>query len=149
MAAQSTAALRMLIELAARDVDLATEALAQSMKAVEEAQSRHNLLYEYKQGYVDSLNKNLAAGMGMQAYNNFQNFFGKLDQAIVGQLEVVESAKKMVQQKREKWQECQRKKLSYEVLIQRSSQAAVKVEQRRDQKNMDEYSMRISRSSRT
>lgn len=149
MAVQSTATLRMLIELAAKDVDLATEALAQAMKAAEDAQNRQNMLYEYRQGYVDNLNRNLATGMDIQAYNNFQNFFGKLDQAIAGQLELLESAKRLVKYKREMWQESQRKKLSYEVLMQRSHKHALKVEQKRDQKTMDEYSMRISRSGRT
>lgn len=149
MAAQSSTAILMLKDLAAKEVDLAAEALAQAMKMADEALSRQKLLHEYRQGYVESLNKSLETGMGAEAYQNFQNFFGKLDQAIAGQLEVVESTKRLVNHKRELWQESQRKKLSYEVLMQRSARQMHKVEQKKDQKMMDEFAMRISRTERS
>lgn len=148
MTKQSTNTLKMLIDLAERDVTLATEALAQAMKFAEDAQSKHVLLNEYRQTYVDNFNKNSIAGIGMESYSNYQNFFGKLDQAIAGQLDIVQSANRVVQSRRELWQEAQRKKLSYEVLIQRSDKQAYKAEQKRDQKMMDEFSTRIGRAAR-
>jgi flagellar FliJ protein len=148
MAKQSTDTLKMLIGLAERDVNLAAEALAQAMKVAEDAQSKQNMLHEYRQAYIDNLNKASVVGIGAEAYTNYQNFFGKLDQAISGQMDVVASAKRLVQKKREMWQETQRKKLSYEVLMQRSDKQAYKAEQKRDQKSMDEFSTRISRSGR-
>jgi flagellar FliJ protein len=84
--------------------------------------------------------------MGAEAYQNFQNFFKKLDQAIAGQQEVLEMTKQQVKVQRQLWQESQRKKLSYEVLTQRSDKRELKVEQKRDQKLMDEFAMRISRT---
>jgi flagellar FliJ protein len=149
MATQSTSVLKMLKEIAAKEVDLAAEALAFAMKTAEEAQSKHDMLVEYRQGYIEHLNKMLATGMGAEAYQNFQNFFKKLDQAISGQLEVVAMAKQQVQVQRELWQESQRKKLSYEVLSQRSDNKQLKIEQKKDQKMMDEFAMRISRSGRS
>ncbi len=148
MAKQSTDTLKMLIGLAERDVNLAAEALAQAMKVAEDAQSKQNMLHEYRQAYIDNLNKASVVGIGAEAYTNYQNFFGKLDQAISGQMDVVASAKRLVQKKREMWQETQRKKLSYEVLMQRSDKQAYKAEQKRDQKSMDEFSTRISRPGR-
>jgi flagellar FliJ protein len=148
MAKQSTDTLKMLIGLAERDVNLAAEALAQAMKVAEDAQSKQNMLHEYRQAYIDNLNKASVVGIGAEAYTNYQNFFGKLDQAISGQMDVVASAKRLVQKKREMWQETQRKKLSYEVLMQRSDKQAYKAEQKRDQKSMDEFSTRISRTGR-
>lgn len=146
MATRSAATLLMLKELATKEVDTATQALAQAMKAADDAQGKQDMLQEYRQGYVANLNKSLETGMGAEAYQNYQNFFGKLDQAISGQKEAVELAKKLVNYKREHWQECQRKKLSYEVLLQRSDKLAVKVEQKKDQKMMDEFAMRMSRA---
>ena len=149
MATQSTRTLVMLKDLATKDVDLAAEALALAIKVAEEAQSKHALLHEYRQGYVENLNKSLETGIGAEAYLNFQNFFGKLDQAIAGQLEVVESTNRLVLYKRELWQESQRKKLSYEVLLQRSAKQVLNVEKKKDQKMMDEFAMRISRTGRS
>lgn len=148
MAIQSTATLKMLKDLAAREVELATEALANAMKVADEALSRQNLLYDYRQGYVNNMNKTLEIGMVAESYQNYQNFFGKLDQAIAGQQEVVEMTKVQVKLKRDLWQESQRKKLSYEVLLQRSDKQVLKAEQKKDQKVMDEFAMRMSRTGR-
>jgi len=148
MAIQSTATLKMLKDLAAREVEQATEALANAMKVADEALSRQNLLYDYRQGYVNNMNKTLETGMVAESYQNYQNFFGKLDQAIAGQQEVVEMTKVQVKLKRDLWQESQRKKLSYEVLLQRSDKQVLKAEQKKDQKVMDEFAMRMSRTGR-
>lgn len=147
MAAHSTNVLKMLKEIAAKEVDLAAEALAHAMKAAGEVQNKYDLLLEYRQDYVRNLNKTLAAGMGAEAYQNFQNFFRKLDQAIIGQQEVVDTTKQKVTVQRQLWQESQRKKLSYEVLSHRSDKRELKVEQKKDQKMMDEFAMRISRTN--
>ncbi len=146
MATQSSNVLKLLKEIAVKEVDLAAEALAHAMKADSEAKSKYEMLLEYRQEYVKNLNKILEAGMGAEAYQNFQNFFKKLDQAIAGQQEVLEMTKQQVKVQRQLWQESQRKKLSYEVLTQRSDKRELKVEQKRDQKLMDEFAMRISRT---
>lgn len=146
MATQSGNVLKLLKEIAVKEVDLAAETLAHAMKAESEAKSKYEMLLEYRQEYVKNLNKILEAGMGAEAYQNFQNFFKKLDQAIAGQQEVLEMTKQQVKVQRQLWQESQRKKLSYEVLTQRSDKRELKVEQKRDQKLMDEFAMRISRT---
>mgnify|MGYP001586681932 CR=1 FL=1 len=90
MTKNSTSTLRMLKEIAAKEVDLAAEALALAMKAVGEAQNKHDLLREYRQDYVKKLNKQMESGISAEEYQNFQNFFSKLDQAVIGQQEMVE-----------------------------------------------------------
>lgn len=146
MAAKSSNVLNMLQGLASKEVDEAAEALAKAMKVATEAQAKQDMLNEYRRDYVKNLNKILEAGMGAEAYQNFQNFFGKLDQAIVGQQEVVELANQQVKVQKQLWQESQRKKLSYEVLSDRSDKRVLKVEQKKDQKMMDEFAMRITRT---
>ena len=59
---------------------------------------------------------------------------------------MVELANQQVKIQRQLWQECQRKKLSYEVLSDRSEKRILKVEQKKDQKMMDEFAMRITRT---
>ncbi len=148
MVSQSKNVLKMLDEIATKEVELATEALARAMKAETEAQSKHTMLIEYRQGYLENMNRSLATGMGAEAYQNFQNFLKKLDQAITGQEDVVKFAKQQVKVHRELWQESQRKKLSYDVLIERSDKRELKVDQKKDQKMMDEFATRISRTKR-
>jgi flagellar FliJ protein len=145
MATHSSRTMKMLKEIAAKEVDLAAEALALAIKAVNEAQNKSNLLREYRQDYVKKLNKLQEVGIGAKEYQNFQNFFSKLDQAVIGQQEVVEFAIRQEKIQRQLWQESQRKKLSYEVLSQRTYKNELKVEQKKDQKMMDEFAMRIGR----
>jgi flagellar protein FliJ len=146
MATHSISVLKALKEIATKEADLAIEALAQTMKAEEEAQSKKKLLQEYRQDYINNLNNLMETGMSAEMYRNFQKFFNKLDQAVIGQEEVVEFAKQQVQVQRQLWQESQRKKLSYEVLLQRSDKRVLKAEQRKDQNMTDEFAMRISRT---
>jgi len=145
----SSNVLGMLKGIASKEVDEATEALAKAIKLANEAQAKQDMLNEYRLDYVKNLNKILEAGMGAEAYQNFQNFFGKLDQAIAGQQEVVELTNQQVKVQKQLWQESQRKKLSYEVLSDRTEKRVLKVEQKKDQKMMDEFAMRISRTKHT
>ncbi|MDI1299341.1 flagellar export protein FliJ [Methylotenera sp.] len=149
MATQSSNVLGMLQGIASKEVDEAAIALAKAMKLANEAQAKREMLNEYRLDYVRNLNKILEAGMGAEAYQNFQNFFGKLDQAIAVQQEVVEMANQQVKVQKLLWQESQRKKLSYEVLSDRSEKRVLKVEQKKDQKLMDEFAMRITRTKHT
>ena len=149
MATKSNNVLGMLQDLASKEVDEAAVALAKAMKLANEAQVKQEMLNEYRLDYVKNLNKILEAGMGAKSYQNFQNFFGKLDQAIAGQQEIVEMANQQVKIKKQLWQESQRKKLSYEVLSDRSEKRVLKVEQKKDQKLMDEFAMRITRTKHT
>lgn len=146
MAKHATDVIKMLTELAEKQVSLATEALAHAMRAEREAQSKHDVLDGYRQDYVSNLNRLLQTGMTRETHLNYQNFIAKLDDAIKGQLDVIAAAAHEVQLKRALWQESQRKKLSYEVLSNRSEQRELKVEQKRDQKLMDEFAMRAGRS---
>jgi flagellar FliJ protein len=149
MTTQSSNVLKMLQEISAKEVEMAAEALAKAMKLASEAKVKQDLLFEYRQDYERNLNKIMEAGMGAEAYQNFQNFFGKLDQAIAGQQEVVNMANRQVKVHQQLWQESQRKKLSYDVLLQRSGKREHKIEQKKDQKMMDEFAMRISRVKHT
>jgi flagellar FliJ protein len=146
MAARSTNVIKMLKEIAAKEVNLATETLAHNMKMHEEALSKQQMLRDYRQDYVKNLNNLTETGIGAETYRNFQNFFSKLDQAVIGQQEVVEFTKQQVLVQREILQESQRKKLSYEVLSKRSDKQEKKIEQKKDQKMMDEFAMRANRT---
>jgi flagellar FliJ protein len=146
MAKQSSNILGVLKGIASKDVDEATLAFAKAMKLANEAQAKQDMLNEYRLDYEKNLNNILEAGMNAESFQNFQNFFGKLDQAIAGQQEVVELANQQVIIQRQLWQESQRKKLSYEVLSDRSEKRVLKVEQKKDQKMMDEFAMRITRT---
>lgn len=146
MAAQSTAVLKMLQEMATKEVELATEALAKALKTFDEARNKETLLISYKDDYLGGMKKSLETGVGVDAYQNYHQFMNKLEQAITGQREVVQFAEGQVKVQRQLLQESQRKKLSYDVLLARADKRTLKAELKRDQKMMDEFASRITRT---
>lgn len=145
MAAQSTSVIKLLQEKAVKEVNTAQEAFVKALKSLEEAKNKENMLLEYKQGYEENFKKTLVSGLNIDAYQNYQNFLLKLDEALQGQLSILEMAEKVLQIRRKSLQEAQKKKLSYEVLLQRADKRASKLEQKQDQKMMDEFAMRATR----
>jgi flagellar protein FliJ len=144
MSKNSTLVLKALEEIAAKEVDLAAEALAQCIRARDDALSKQHMLAGYREDYMDNLNLLLESGMGAETYRNFQNFVYKLDQALMGQEQEVRLAQQQVDLHQSLWQESQRKRLSYDVLIARSEKRAKAVTLKKDQKMMDEFAMRAS-----
>lgn len=143
---RSSGVVKALKEIAAKEVDIAAEALTKAIKLLEEAEGKHNMLRQYREDYLNNQNALMESGMGAEVYRNFQNFFSKLDSAVSAQAEAVEFAKRQAQKQREIWQESQRKKLSYDVLAKRSDQRQHKLQLKKDQNMMDEYAMRLGRA---
>ena len=142
----STTVLNTLLNLASNELELALESIAKANKMLAEAEEKGKTLQEYRQDYVDNLAKQLEKGLGKETHNNYQNFLKKLDQAISGQAEIIISAQYQVGKERELWQEAQRKKLSYDVLLKRKSKKEHHSALKLDQKMMDEYAMRAKPS---
>ncbi|MBA5639752.1 flagellar export protein FliJ [Duganella sp. LX20W] len=140
MASQSQ--LKTLIELAQRETDDAAKRLGAALKAVAEAEQKHDMLIGYRDEYVKRFEAAQAAGITPMAYRNFQAFMGKLDNAITGQQEVIRHAEQRSVQEKQAWQASERKRMSYTTLNERAAAAALKLEAKRDQKQMDEHAAR-------
>ncbi len=141
----SSTALNTLIELVERELDTVSERLALANRALSDAEEKGNMLRDYRQDYVNTFAKLMRQGLTKEMHNNYQNFLGKLEQAIDGQEEIIVSARYQIEREREIWIEAQRKKLSYEVLIKQKQQKAHHLVLKKDQKMMDEYAMRAKR----
>jgi flagellar FliJ protein len=135
-------------DIAAKELDLVAERLASLNKALDEANTKLVMLHEYRDSYLAKFESALKQGLAGQSYINYQNFLNKLDQAIVGQKDNVEFARQKMLSQRELWQESQRKKLSFDVLSDRSDQHLHQDELRREQKAMDEHAMRHGKFNR-
>ncbi|MBJ7312391.1 flagellar export protein FliJ [Rugamonas sp. CCM 8940] len=140
MASQSQ--LNTLIELAQRETDDAAKRLGAALAAVAEAKQKHQMLIGYRDEYAKRFEAAQAAGITPMAYRNFQAFMGKLDNAITGQQEVIKHAEHRGAQEKAAWQACERKRMSYTTLSKRAAVEALKLEAKRDQKQMDEHAAR-------
>ena len=144
----NTSALETLIELAQRDSDAAAKRLGAALKAVEEAEAKLQMLLGYRDDYANKLDQAQMVGITPFAYRNFVAFIDKLDNAINGQCEVLKHANYRSEQEKKAWQESERKRLSYRTLNERAAAEALKIENKRDQKMMDDHAARTVRHQR-
>jgi flagellar FliJ protein len=135
-------ALDTLIELAQRDADAAAKRLGAALAAAEETEQKLAMLLNYRDDYATRLDAAQMAGITPLAYRNFVAFIGKLDNAINGQREVVKHAHNKSAIEKTGWQACERKRLSYRTLNERAAAEALRIENKRDQKQMDEHAAR-------
>ncbi|KQQ88028.1 flagellar export protein FliJ [Massilia sp. Leaf139] len=141
----NTSALETLIDLAQRDSDASAKRLGAALKSVEEAEQKLQMLLGYRDDYANRLDQAQMNGITPFAYANFVAFVGKLDNAINGQQEVLKHAKYKSDLEKATWQESERKRLSYRTLNDRAAAEALKIENKRDQKMMDDHAARTAR----
>ncbi|QNB07288.1 flagellar export protein FliJ [Herbaspirillum frisingense] len=137
-------ALDTLIELATKETDDATKHLGRAIRVSEEAQQKLGILQQYRDDYAARFQETLTNGLTALAYRNFQLFLEKIDNAIDGQQDVVQSSQQRVAEARAAWQACERKRMSYDTLATRARDKEMRKESKRDQKSMDEHAARIS-----
>ncbi len=138
----TSSALDTLIDLAQRDSDECARRLGAARKAVDEAQQKLDMLLGYRDEYARRLDAAQVNGITPFAYHNFVAFMAKLDQAVGGQREVLKHAEARAALEQKAWQESERKRLSYRTLSERAAAEALRIENKRDQKLMDDHAAR-------
>ena len=138
-------AIETLIDLAQKDSDAAAKRLGAANKLVEEAEQKLEMLVGYRDEYARKLDAAQVAGITPFAYHNFVAFIGKLDNALNGQRDVLKHARFKADTERKTLQESERKRLSYRTLNERAASEALKVQNKRDQKLMDDHAARGAR----
>ena len=138
----SKAQLETLMNLARRETDDAAKRLGAALKVVDEAKQKHQMLAGYREEYAKRFEAAQQAGITPMAYRNFQAFMEKLDVAVKGQLDMIKHAEYRSEQEKAAWQASERKRMSYSTLNDRADAEALKLENKRDQKQMDEHAAR-------
>lgn len=138
----SKAQLETLMDLAQRETDDAAKRLGASLKHVDDAKQKHQMLVGFQDEYIKKFEAAQAAGITPMAYRNFVAFIEKLDTAVKGQLDMIKHAEYRSAQEKVAWQASERKRMSYSTLNDRADAAALKLENKRDQKAMDEHAAR-------
>lgn len=138
----SSSALETLIELATAASDEAAQRLGRAVSAAADADKKLELLVQYRDEYGERFNQSLRQGLSPSGYQNFRNFMDKLDAAIASQQKTVAQAQLMVDNERGQLQACEKKRLSYDALATRAQKQIEQREQKRDQKQMDEFASR-------
>ena len=137
-----TSSLSTLIELAERRTDAAAVNLGNAIRSQDELEQKLQWLQKYRDDYSRKMQTEMQSGKSMQQIRNFQVFLGKIDEAIIGQSQLVADAKKRVNHERNQWQEEERKRMSYTTLELRAEKVIQKKEAKREQKQNDEHANR-------
>ncbi|MGK5046425.1 flagellar export protein FliJ [Janthinobacterium sp. GB4P2] len=138
----SPSQLATLIDLAQRETDDCAKRLGAALKALDDCRQKLDMLSGYRDDYAQRFEASMSSGITPTAYRNFQAFMVKLDSAILGQLQVVEHAQARSDNEKMRWQLAERKRMSYTTLNNRAQEQALKLENKRDQKAMDEHAAR-------
>lgn len=138
----SPSQLATLIDLAQRETDDCAKRLGAALKALDDCRQKLEMLSGYRDDYAQRFEASMSNGITPMAYRNFQAFMVKLDSAIMGQQQVVEHAQARSDNEKMRWQLAERKRMSYTTLNNRAQEQALKLENKRDQKAMDEHAAR-------
>ncbi|MDN2695361.1 flagellar export protein FliJ [Janthinobacterium sp. SUN073] len=138
----SPSQLATLIDLAQRETDDCAKRLGAALKALDDCRQKLDMLSGYRDDYAQRFEASMSNGITPMAYRNFQAFMVKLDSAIQGQQQVVEHAQARSENEKMRWQLAERKRISYTTLNNRAQEQALKLENKRDQKAMDEHAAR-------
>jgi flagellar FliJ protein len=131
-----------LIDLTLIESDAAAKRLGNAVRNSEKSQEKNALLVNYRQEYVEKWQATLATGLSIQQHKNYQEFIGGLDRAIAQQSHICLTDHGKVLEQKNLWQQSERKRLSYTTLSNRAIDLAKKLDDKREQKNTDEFAAR-------
>jgi len=107
-------------EMVKKELKIVSGNLANAAKEFNAAQFKCDKLRQFRQDYVDRVNNEMQQYIAEDTRRGFQDFFAKLDVEISKQQEVVDALRKQLKIQRQLWQECQRKKISNELVMQQN-----------------------------
>lgn len=131
-------------ELAQQEADNAAVLLGKARQSHVQAQQQLEMLLGYETDYRQQLQDTLGDGIGNASWYNYQQFFLTLEKAIEQHRKQLAKRAQLVQQATSHWLEkCQRLN-AFATLQDRAAQQAQLLENRRDQKLMDEFAQRAA-----
>ncbi|CAI1495312.1 Flagellar fliJ protein [Serratia quinivorans] len=129
-------------DLAQDAVEQATQQLGQVRKAQQAAEQQLSMLLNYQDEYRLKLNNQLSGGMESSNWQNYQQFIGTLEQAITQHRQQLTQWGQKVESAVKHWQDKQQRLNAFETLHTRAQSAQLQLENKRDQKLMDEFAQR-------
>jgi flagellar protein FliJ len=134
--------LQPLMNLIQHQNDSATHKLGQLNKQQHNAQSKLEMLQQYRRDYQVRMQEATQNGIKPAELRNFQEFINKLDEAITQQLKLVGQSKASTQAGRGEFNTAQRKLKSFDALHQRHVETQKKVAEKSEQHAQDEHTGR-------
>lgn len=134
--------LQPVLELMQSRADEATQALAKLIAAEQDAKAKLDLLRQYRDEYAQRFSSAAQEGMSPQAWRNFRDFIGRLDEAIGQQEQVVAQSRNNTVSGQLNWQKQRIKLKAMDTLSERHRAQQNSAENRLEQKLSDEIATR-------
>lgn len=137
-------ALETLVTLSAKEAEAAAICLGKAIVAREDAQQRLTMLHQLRAEYAQKLQGQMEDGVSFAAYQNFQRFLLKIDEAIAGQAAIELAATAQADLSRQHWQAKKREGQTWELLVDRAARDAQRKEVKQERKANDEFAARAA-----
>lgn len=134
--------LQPLLEIMQNRTDEASRRLGQLIAAEQDARNRLQLLEQYRDEYTQKLRDAIATGVTPLVLRNYQDFLGRIDEAVEQQRHAVAQSEKSTAAGQSHWREQNKRLKAIDTLSQRHEARERHRESRLDQKQQDEYSTR-------
>ena len=93
-----------IVELKALQEQKSLEVLAKCQQKHQDALQQLEHLQSYRREYMEKFQSNSSGGMGVKVLLDFRLFIDKLDQAIAGQIKLLQETEQDVMQQRKVWE---------------------------------------------
>jgi flagellar FliJ protein len=134
--------LQPLLDLLNERADEAARQLGRLILAEQDARARLTLLCQYREEYAQRFREAQMAGLTLSAWRNYQEFLGKIDEAIRQQGAQVENSAQNTAAGQEHWRQQHTRMKAIDTLALRHQRAENKKALRQEQKQTDEYGLR-------
>ncbi|MDR2364302.1 MAG: flagellar export protein FliJ [Zoogloeaceae bacterium] len=134
--------LQPLLDLLNERADEAARQLGRLIAAEEDARARLALLCQYREEYAQRFREAQLAGLTLSSWRNYQEFLGKIDEAIRQQGAQVENSAQNTAAGQEHWREQNARMKAIDTLSLRHQRAENQKALRQEQKQTDEYGLR-------
>jgi flagellar FliJ protein len=138
--------LKVVQELAQKQSDTAASRLGTLNSEAAKAESKLNTLLDYREEYRQRFRDSIHRDVHSAGWKNFQQFLGKLDEAIEQQRAVVLTCQQAVHRGQHEWVAKQKQVKAYDTLEQRHQHAQAERLKRLDQRLMDDLAARAHTS---
>jgi len=118
----------------------AARAYALIQQDAENYKLQRQQLSDYRKQYLQQFTDKASSGISSDSYAHYHNFMKKLEQAEFEQKQALDNIQQTVKNKHQEWMEIRQKRDALGLLLDKRKTAAELVLQRKEQKELDEFS---------
>jgi flagellar FliJ protein len=139
--------IKTIVDIKANQEKSALEVLGAVRRKHQSMQEQVEGLRNYRREYQDRFDQLGVNGVNVAQLLEFRSFIDKLDKAIIGQEQLLDSIEAEVKAKRKIWEELHHKTQSLQKVCDSALKVEMKQEAKREQQEQDERASRIGRNN--